>query len=130
MDLTSPSVADGPSLDAQFKKAKKALGNIPTLRNKILCHNDCALGNKNISESLQTIKTSLDEVKILFQMCCGAAHHRFAPNTNSVRALKNLIRRCHPASQKAQTWGFAKSPGEPTEAITPIENPQSTHKSV
>ena len=28
--------------------------------------------------------------------------------------------------QKALTWGFAKSPDEPTEAITPTRNPQST----
>jgi AbiU2 len=107
MDLTSPSLADRPSLDAQFGRAKKALGNIPNLRNKILCHNDCALGNKNISESLQTIKTSLDEVKILFQMCCEAAHYRFAPNTYPVRTLKNWMSSGIPESADL---GFCQKP--------------------
>jgi hypothetical protein len=100
MMLTPPSAADEPSLNAQFSKAKEALGKIPTLRNKILCHNDCLHVNEDISESLQTIKTSLDEVKILFQMCCGTAHHRYTPDIYPTRTLKNWMSSSTPESEK------------------------------
>lgn len=91
MKLTPPTVVDEASLNAQFSKAKEALGKIPTLRNKVLCHNDCLQVNEGISESLQTIKMSLKETKILFQMCCGTAHHRFTPDISPARALKNWM---------------------------------------
>jgi hypothetical protein len=99
MKLTPASVADASLLDLQWHKAKKALGNITTVRNKSICHNDCGLGHESISESLDTIKLSMIEAKKLFQMCCEPEHHRFTKDIYPARTLKQwLLSTDHPQS--------------------------------
>jgi hypothetical protein len=83
---------DSAKLKLQLKKAKDALGKIKTIRNKSICHNDCAPGAASVSESFVTVKAGIDEAKALFQMCCGSAHHhRFTPNVYPERMLKQWL---------------------------------------
>lgn len=89
-ELTPSTVKDA-KLESQLEKAKDALGKIMTIRNKSICHNDCAPGAASVSESLDTVKAGIHEAKALFQMCCGSAHHRFTPNVTPALMLKQWL---------------------------------------
>ena len=93
MILTPPSVIDSQKLNHQLNVAEKALGKLKTVRNKSICHNDSIYGPARVSESMNTIKSSLKESKTLFQMCCGTEYHRFTPDIYPVRSMQRWLSR-------------------------------------
>jgi hypothetical protein len=64
-------------LRTQLVEAKRKLGNLMTIRSKLIAHSDTEYTGSRLSESLSTVKAILQSSKELFNACLLPGHRKF-----------------------------------------------------
>ena len=78
-------------LQTQLVEAKRNLGNLPTIRKKLIAHGDTEYIGSRLSESLGTVKTILQSSKDLFNACLLPSHRKFNPCKDPAIEVERLL---------------------------------------
>lgn len=82
---------DKEELQTQLVEAKRNLGNLPTIRKKLIAHRDPEYIGNRLSESLGTVKAILQSSKDLFNACLLPDYRKFNPRKYPAIEVERLL---------------------------------------